>query len=111
MRDVTWISLFTNRYLNFSESAENIKFRVTQLFLKVFLLDRGFMDHKKQNLRFYSSNIPCWQHWSSQQICLELKVWRFFLNIVQSRPDFSHTKDILKSFSLKNIRATVFTLI
>lgn len=62
MRDVTWISLFTNRYLNFSESAENIKFRVTHLFLKVFLLDRGFMDHKKQNLRFYSSNIPCWQH-------------------------------------------------
>ena len=53
MRDVTWISLFTNRYLNFSESAENIKFRVTHLFLKVFLLDRGFMDHKKQNLRFY----------------------------------------------------------
>ena len=53
MRDVTWISQFTNRYLNFSESAENIK---------VFLLDLGFMDHKKQNLRFYSSNIPCWQH-------------------------------------------------
>ena len=27
------------------------------------------MDHKKQNLRFCSSNIECWQYWSSEQIC------------------------------------------
>ena len=32
----------------------------------------SFMDHKRQNPRFLSSNAVCLQYWLSEQICLEL---------------------------------------
>ena len=48
-------------------------------------------------LRFYSSNIARRQYWSSEQICLELKVWMSsFLNIRSSRLEVSYKKAFLK---------------
>ena len=75
------------------------------------------MDHKAQDLSlkcFYLSNIACQQYWSSEQICLELKVWMsHFLNIGSSRPKVSHKKVFLKTLQnlLKNICIAAFTLL
>ena len=60
----------------------------------------GFMDPNKQNLLFYSSNVACQQYWSSEKICLELKVLMSkFLDIRSSRPKVSCKKGVLKNFA------------
>ena len=47
----------------------------------------NFTDHKKQNLRFYSSNIAFQQYWSSEKNLFRTKIWTSkFLNIRSSRP-------------------------
>ena len=71
------------------------------------------MDPGKQNLRFYSSNVACHQYWSSEKICLELKVLMSkFLEIRSNRPKVSCKKGVLKNSqnSLKNIRDAVLNL-
>ena len=73
--------------------------------LKSGLCFASFMYHKKQNLRFYS----CQQYWSSENICLELKVWMSsFLDIRSSGPKVF--LKILKN-SLKNIHDAFFNLL
>ena len=58
------------------------------------------MDSEKENLRFYSFNIACRQYRSSDQICLELRVWMSsFLNIRSSRTEVSCEKGALKIFA------------
>ena len=70
------------------ESAENIE---------SVLWFSSFLHHKKQNLRFYLSNIACQQYCPSEQICLELKDWMSsFLNIRSSRPEVSCKEGVLK---------------
>ena len=60
----------------------------------------NFMDPKNQNLRFYSSNVACQQYWSSEKICLELKVLMSnILDIRSSRPEVSCEKGVLKNFT------------
>ena len=76
-------SSFTKRCLNFPGyklflQQLNCKFEVLETSrilssLKLICFS-NFLDHKKQNLRFYSSNIACRQYWSSEQIRLESKV-------------------------------------
>ena len=49
---------------------------------------------------FYLSNTACRHYWSSEQICLELKVWvSSFLNIRSSRLEVASTKVVLKNFA------------
>ena len=72
------------------------------------------MDHKEQNLRFYSSNIACQQYGLSEKICLELKVrMSSFLDIRSSHPKVSCKKGALKNFAelIKIIRDAVINLI
>ena len=58
-----------------------------------------FVDHKKQNLRFYSSNSACRQYWSSEKIFWEFKVWMSgFLNIRSFHLNVSCKKQVLKNF-------------
>ena len=89
---------------------QNCKMQVLKTTRVVYVFQ--VMDHKKQNVRFYSSSIVYLQYWSSEQICLELKVWTSsFLNIWSSRPrpKVSYKKCVLKikilQNSLKNICA------
>ena len=72
------------------------------------------MDPKKQNLRFYSSNIACQQYWSSENVCLELKVLMSSFSTSEAvGRKFFVEKVFLKILQnpLKNIRDTVFNLI
>ena len=63
----------------------------------------NFMNSKKQNLLFYSSNVACQQYWSSEKICLELKVLKSkLLDIKSSRPKVSCEKGVFKIGVLKN---------
>ena len=58
------------------------------------------MDDKKQNLRFYSSNIACQQYWSSEKVWLELKVrMPKFLDIRSSSSKVSCNKGVLKNLA------------
>ena len=72
------------------------------------------MDPKKQNLRFYSSNIACQQYWSSENVCLELKVLMSSFSTSEAvARKFFVKKVFLKILQnpLKNIRDTAFNLI
>ena len=58
------------------------------------------MHLKKQNLLFYSSYEACQQDWSSEKMCLELKLLMSkFLDIRSSHPKVSSEKGVLKNFA------------
>ena len=58
----------------------------------------SFLDYKKRNLHFYSSNIMCQQYWSSEKMCLESKVWMSRFLIRSSRLMASCKKGVVKNF-------------
>ena len=93
-----------NRYLNQIFQSKNCSYY------------NSTVKYKSWNLRFCSSNIARRQYWSSEQICLELKVWMWsVLNIRTSRLEVSCKKSVLKVFAklieyIKNIRDAVFNL-
>ena len=71
--------------------------------IKSTLCFSSFIHHKKQNLRFYSWNIAYQQYWSSERMCLEVKVWMSsFLNNRSSHPGVSCIKGVLKVNILQN---------
>ena len=63
-----------------------------------------YKDHAQCDLKtesaFLLTKYSVREYWSSEQICLELKVWMpSFLNIKSSLPEVSYKKNVLKIFA------------